>query len=269
VARGYRNLANVTEDIGEQDELLTAAAEIDRRLGDETRLQYTRAALVQNYSDSGRWDDALRVANEFIAECDSGRPHYSEPWVRLARGLIRLARGEEGRVLAEVDRAIAQAREGKDPQLLFGSLGAAARVYTELGRIDEARAIADEVIAARPEAGARSFDLVFVAHRLGIAQTLLEAFGDVHPEKRLDNGAVAFLDERFEDAAQIFEDVSERESAAYARLRGAEALHAQGRSKEAASIDLEKALSFYRSVGAERFIGETEALLAEIHQFAP
>ena len=45
------------------------------------------------------------------------------------------------------------------------------------------------------------------------------------------------------------------------RLRAAESLVAQGRRAEA-DVQLQKALAFYRSVGATRFIREGEALLA-------
>ena len=39
----------------------------------------------------GHWDDALRSADDFIAECEAGSPHYLEPAMRDTRGLIRLA----------------------------------------------------------------------------------------------------------------------------------------------------------------------------------
>ena len=45
------------------------------------------------------------------------------------------------------------------------------------------------------------------------------------------------------------------------RLRAAELLVADGRRAEA-DVQLQKALAFYRSVGATRYIREGEALLA-------
>ncbi len=45
------------------------------------------------------------------------------------------------------------------------------------------------------------------------------------------------------------------------RLRAAERLVADGRRAEA-DVQLQKALAFYRSVGATRYIREGEALLA-------
>jgi len=55
--------------------------------------------------------------------------------------------------------------------------------------------------------------------------------------------------------------VQTRPHEAYARLRAAEQLVAEGRQAEA-DAQLEKALAFFRSVGATRYIREAEALLA-------
>jgi hypothetical protein len=47
----------------------------------------------------------------------------------------------------------------------------------------------------------------------------------------------------------------------YARIRAAEQLHAEGRPADA-SEQLERALAFFRSVGAVRYVRRGEALLA-------
>jgi hypothetical protein len=57
------------------------------------------------------------------------------------------------------------------------------------------------------------------------------------------------------------EDMRAMLSPYYARLRAAETLSADGRRAEAA-VQLERALVFYRSVGATQYISEGEAVLA-------
>jgi hypothetical protein len=65
----------------------------------------------------------------------------------------------------------------------------------------------------------------------------------------------------FVAAAEAFAAMPSRPDEAYARLRAAEELAAE-RSGAAADEQLQKALGFYRSVGATRYIGAAEALLS-------
>jgi predicted ATPase/class 3 adenylate cyclase len=261
-ARGYRNLGDITEDVRRVGELLAAEMELCRRLGDEQRTRFTRASLIQNHLDAGRWDEALDLANAFIAECESGNPHYAESWTRHARASIRLGRGQTTGALDDVTKAVAAARDARDPQNWFGTLGAAAGVYAEVGRMIEAQELTDELLAAGPAAATNSFDLILIAHHLEVAERLLKMFGRVSPQRRWDTAAVAYLDHRISEAAQILEETGEVNAAAHVRLRGTDALLAQGTPITTATADLERALSFYRSVGATRYIREAEALLA-------
>jgi hypothetical protein len=71
--------------------------------------------------------------------------------------------------------------------------------------------------------------------------------------------AVAEADFRL--AADIFEGIDAGTPEAFFRLRSAEQLVREGRRAEA-DEQLHRALAFYRSVGATRYIREGEALLA-------
>ncbi len=77
---------------------------------------------------SGRWDEALAGADDFIAECEAGTPHYMESSARNVRAEIRVAQGDLTGALDDVDRSLLLAREAKDPQILIPSLKGAARV---------------------------------------------------------------------------------------------------------------------------------------------
>jgi len=69
------------------------------------------------------------------------------------------------------------------------------------------------------------------------------------------------LDGELERAAELLVEIGSVPDEAYARLRAADQLIAQGRRAEG-NAQLARALAFYRSVGATRFIREGESLLA-------
>jgi hypothetical protein len=65
----------------------------------------------------------------------------------------------------------------------------------------------------------------------------------------------------FRRAADDCQEMGSKPDEAYARLRAAEALLADGLPDEAEE-QLERAVSFYRSVGATRYLQLAEALVA-------
>jgi hypothetical protein len=74
--------------------------------------------------------------------------------------------------------------------------------------------------------------------------------------------ATAFARGELELAADICADIGVLPNEAYTRLRAAEKLMEQGRRADA-NVQLERALEFYRSVGALFYIRQGEALTAE------
>jgi hypothetical protein len=65
----------------------------------------------------------------------------------------------------------------------------------------------------------------------------------------------------FGEAADVYAEIGSVPDEAFARLRAAEALVAAGRRPEA-DAQLQRALTFYRSVGATAYIREAESLFA-------
>ena len=72
---------------------------------------------------------------------------------------------------------------------------------------------------------------------------------------------IAVLDGNFVEASALYAEAGIVVFEAEARLRAAEQLLTAGRSAEG-QVELEKALTFYRSVGATLFIERGERLLA-------
>ena len=150
--------------------------------------------------------------------------------------------------------------------MLFETLGDAAFMYAEIDRLEEARTLAEEMVAANPQAPLWATTFILVAERLGMANAIRVAFARDR-ERRGPRGealTLAVAERRFVDAAEIAARQGSVDMAAVLRGAAAEAFFEEGRPAEAGA-QLEQALAFYRSVGGTRFIREIEAQLATIH----
>ena len=101
-----------------------------------------------------------------------------------------------------------------------------------------------------------------VALELGETSTVREILAELSPSPGYA-AMLAVLDREFEKASELYAEAGILLFEAEARLRTAEQLLAAGLRAEG-EIELEKALSFYRSVGAVLFIEQGEALRAKI-----
>jgi tetratricopeptide (TPR) repeat protein len=214
----------------------------------------------------GRWDEALALAEPFIADVEAGAPHYLAPQAYLTRAFIGLARGDNATILSDAERALTLARRAKDPQILYLTLAGAAHVLRESGDRPAADELADEFLAPIAAGDGLGFSIVWV-HVL--SWTLTE--GGRGPELAVAlcrhaanpwvRAAIAFAEGDPAGAAEICSDMGVLTEEAYARLAAARLLTEQGR-RAAADDQLRRALGFYRSVGAKRYVQEGEALLA-------
>ena len=69
------------------------AWEAAERFGSALRLRWLELERVAEYYWSGRWDQAVRVADSVAPDGADGAQHFMECLCRLWRGRIRLARG--------------------------------------------------------------------------------------------------------------------------------------------------------------------------------
>jgi class 3 adenylate cyclase/tetratricopeptide (TPR) repeat protein len=267
-ARGYHNLASTIWSLGElprSTRVWRDAVQTYERLGALALSRSSRAVLCTGLRFTGVWDEALRLAEAIIAECEAGASLYFEYHPRLTRARIGLARGEsEELVLEDHRRAIEVAKGVGDLQALVPTHAEATRAYIELGRLDNARVTGAEVIAlltdAAPSHTFRAIDLTWDAQTLGCADELRHHLGRADLDNLWTRASAAVLDRNFEQAAEIFGEMGSVDEA-YAQLKAAEQHVAEGRPAEA-DAHLRKALVFYRSVGAKRYVREAEGLLA-------
>jgi class 3 adenylate cyclase/tetratricopeptide (TPR) repeat protein len=228
--------------------------------------RHLRAELVMEHYLLGRWDLAMPLADEFIAECEAGSPHYMELGCRLARGRIRLARGDLAGAGEDADRQLALAREAGDLQVVQPAIAFAARVALETGDRGRAGAGAGELLAMLEAQGERSntewaSDLAIVLVALDRGGELAELVAaQASPVPWLE-AAAALATGDFARAAELYAAMGALADAAYASLRAAERLQAGGRRAEG-DPQLRRALAFYRKVGASALLRRAEALLA-------
>ena len=141
-----------------------------------------------------------------------------------------------------------------------GALAKRALVLLDSGRREEMPALVDKVLTLQDEQGALYYiwlvDLAWALVALGREEEMPTAGrGGVW----LEAGELIVRGE-FDAAAAILEEAGLGTDAAYARLRTAEQLADAGRHAEA-KPHLDRALAFYRGVGATRYVRRAEALL--------
>ena len=269
VVNGYGNLSSEIHFFAKLAESRNAwreALELAERYGlGNFRRIYRAEGAYWAYLD-GRWDEAVAVANELLALAKAGDPHYSDSPLFALRGWIEFARGDVAAAESDTGRAVelARARDLQAQSQAYCIRGAVA-LATE--RREEAGELASDLAALGPPMvpalGAPFPTLAEVAwlfHDLGRAEEFREIVLDPDPIKSPWNDAArAICDGELVRAADIIQRIGHTASAAYARLRAAEALAAAGEDAEAAS-QRAKAKAFYRTVGAIRFMGNGETL---------
>ena len=136
-ARGYLNLSVLTAMSGDLERSFAVQLEGLReaeRLGVDGWHRFLRGHSAQYAYWSGRWDDALVCAEEFLTETEAGSPHYEENQNRNVRALVRLARGDVAGALDDTAKSVMRAREVKDAQNLCPTLAVRAFVLLSTGR---------------------------------------------------------------------------------------------------------------------------------------
>jgi tetratricopeptide (TPR) repeat protein len=262
-------LNNLGVQAGARGELLESrplyaeAEALALRTGDATQAAFMRANGASTDLELGDWDNAARALDELIEHFEHSR-HYSESLARRSRAVIRLARGNVDGALEDCELSLSQARnELKDPQTVMQALAESTWVLAHTGHVDRARRHAEEMLELyrqRPIALSRVTDLASVAERLDLVDELRDVLEYV-ADTPWRTAAELQLAGDHSAAATVFDEMGSRWRAAGARLAAAESRAAQGRRAEG-EAELEKALEFYRSVGATFFVGRGEALLA-------
>jgi tetratricopeptide (TPR) repeat protein len=221
--------------------------------------------LADHHYRRGEWDEALKLADEYLGAVEAGSPHYNayQDWV--IRAQMRVARGDLAGAMRDAESGLAAGRALADPQAVYFVLPACANIFYLAGEHDRAVPLVRELIEAVESGLDVQFAVVnfpvfaAAARHLGLEQEVLAALAD-YAATPWTEAVRAYGQRDFAAAAEILRRIGTRPDEAEARLRAAEELAAQGRRAEA-DEQLQQALAFYRSVGATRYVRECEALL--------
>jgi class 3 adenylate cyclase/tetratricopeptide (TPR) repeat protein len=270
VLRGFQNLASVTFQLGEisrAEQLHLDALDVAQRFGIASEFHWMRAELALDAYYLGRWDEATPALDALIAESEEGARQYMEAPCRDIRARVRVARGDIGGAIDDVSTMLELAGGIKDPQVVYPSRAAAARVFLDAERADDASSQVDALLVeigtegVQDLAGFWALQLAVVMEALGRGPEFLEGAGALGAPTPWLSAAKLWAEGEFERAADLLQEMGSLSDEAPARLRAAETLVAAGRRAEA-NDQLGRALAFFRSVGATRYIREGEALLA-------
>jgi class 3 adenylate cyclase/tetratricopeptide (TPR) repeat protein len=254
IVRGYKNLGDAVQRIGELEraaDLHQQGLETARRLGDVWHVRWFSGELAYDRYLEGRWDEALALADEVIAVVEAGTPHYMESVCRDTRALIRLARGDAAGAAADSERSLELGRSVADPQVLGPAFAVRARVLAEGGDFHTAGELLDECEAALPSVAgtAGTADFAFAAALAGRTPGVFAAAREILSTPWIEAGDAVCKGD-FARAAEVYAQMGSSPDEANARRLSGE------------DTQVRRALDFYRSVGATRYVREAESLLA-------
>ena len=268
VTRAYLNLGSTlisnAADLRRAEGLYREGLRLVERHGSPLSERWFRGNLVECTFHLGHWDEALRLADD---EIGNPEPHYMKHQCRFTRGYIRLARGDGRGAVADGDAAVEDARAIRDPQTLIPSLTAQAFLLASTSDGAGAARILTELARSPPHARVRAstgswvVDLAFALLELDREAELIAEEDELSAQTPWRDAAMAIARGDLVGAADILQASGAAALEAHARLRAAGRLTAEGRHAEAEE-QLQRALAFYRSVGATRYVREGEALLA-------
>jgi class 3 adenylate cyclase len=247
-------------------ELQKQARRHAEHFGHASFVQWLKAEQVAEDYWSGRWREALHLADEFLADTES-TGHFMEAYCRDMRGRIRLAAGDLEGALDDGLIALRQARALNEPQMLYPALGFRARSLAASDALDEASVVAAELLAEwRPRlnsypASSWLVDLVCAFELIGANGELLETAESVVGKTLWLEAATAFARADFLSAAELFSRIGSRPDEALSRLRAAQSLLESGH-ETAARVELEHAVAFYSAVDATAQLSEADRLIA-------
>ena len=214
--------------------------------------RWRRAIELQRVAErywTGRWAEAVAVVDAMVA---GGERSYLAWECRLWRGRIRLAGGRLADALEDARAAHALAEEAGDPQDLQPTRAFLARALLAAGRWDEARAVAERLLARLgggllgPDLGA---DLGIVLAELGLGAEALEGRG-IAPSPWLEAARALAAGDPLA-AADRYAAIGSLADEADARLAAARQLAGQGRPAEAEAQEA-AARAFLAATGLAR-----------------
>jgi class 3 adenylate cyclase/tetratricopeptide (TPR) repeat protein len=266
--RALHNLVSMLVEVGDLERgfaLSASAREAARRHGHVVAMAWAETQQMDELYWTGAWGELLPRAEQMIGT-SSTSPTLMVIDAYIFRAQLRLASGNLEGAVEDSALLLDHARAQGDPQVAFPALAARAHVLYEAGETEKAAAAVDELLARwreRPSSAAGPWisEVAHVLEGLGRTAELAEASASVRLRTKWLEAAESLASGDVVRAADLYKKIGAQTAAARTRLRAAEQLISAGRREEA-EAQLELALAFFRTAGAERYIREAEALLA-------
>jgi hypothetical protein len=260
LTRALNNLSAVHQELGDLEtgyRIRIQAAETAAQLGSEPMVRWGQGVLVDHRYRHGDWDEAQRDADDFLARVKGGSPHVIAWQVFAIRAELRLAKDDVAGAIADAERALELGRSVGELQALGFTLAGCAHVFALADERARAAALAHDLID-RLRSGLRMQFAVInlpafasAALRLGLSVELMDALAG-YPDSRWLEAVRTYLTSDFAAAAELLALAGDRPDEAEARSRAGDA------------VNLGRALDFWRSMGATRYVHETESQLAAL-----
>ena len=191
-------------------------------LGEGRTSAWLQAERVSEHYWTGRWDEAVALANDVLTSPRESSLAYMAIPARLFRGHIRLDRGDAAGAQDDAERTLEQALEIGDFQVVVPARAFHARVLLAEARVEEAAASVSAALELLP---GREVWASYAWADLAIA---LEACGLPFPEtqasSRWIDAARAFVSGDFAGAAECYAEIGSKPDEAHARERSAASL---------------------------------------------
>jgi predicted ATPase len=272
--RATRMLASQHQLLGKLSraaELYASAREQAGRFGDAFEKRWLNAAYAMELHWNGRWAEALEVADAFIARTADGMPHYMESVCRRVRGEIRAADGDLDAALSDAEAAVEFGRHARDAWFFYPSLTFRARVLHAQGRVDEAAAAIDDLLAVDERqqrillmSFRTAVDLAVVMAELGRSDDLLLRLERFATPTRWVAAAASYATGDLDAAADAYSAMGALADAAETRLQAARKLAGEARRDEAEARAAEAA-AFFEQAGGTALLEEARRLVSGAH----
>ena len=236
---------------------------VARESGNPAALAYAAAVQVRQLYYEGDWDGAFRALTRWLAQRASGSPYF-EVRPRTMRALMQSARGDVYTAFEDAERALALGRGAQDAQTFHTALAVHCYVAWIAGDDDTARSSAAELLDLIAKRGTQQLSMSLpilgdCVCELELEEAFAEALAAIRKSTLWVDAARAQVEGDAGAAAEIYARIGSRPDEARAHLRAAHQLARCG--KRDAEAHGRKALDFYRSVGATRYVREAEKLL--------
>jgi class 3 adenylate cyclase/tetratricopeptide (TPR) repeat protein len=258
VMRSLGNLASSLLDLGriaEARETLEEAGAAAQRFGSMWYRDWLAPERATYMYYDGAWDQALAQIAGLITDIEEGGlTSFMESANLSVRAFIRVARGDVAGAVEDAERSLDIARVAKNPQLLHPALAGLAVIRAETGDVEAASRLVDELFEnwrAHPILASAYWliEVAYVLVPLGRGAELEEGLGRIKTRSQWAEAARAYVSAEFGTAADILARIGSKPDEAYVRLRSG------------TDADVRRALEFYRSVGATRYLTEGESML--------